>query len=161
DIRAKRKLGRHETMATAVACQKSHANAIQSSCEQRVGRGAEWCFDFDFTDIGETFHMIEAAPADDPDFGLFHIWSVQPAHSAIWRGAIWSVVICRRFSLLRAHSKEKRRQVAALQIAPRESYCVGDFISPRCALPGLGSLSDGFRPASVTVKSSGAVTGYF
>ncbi len=68
-------------MAAPVARQKGHARAVERPRDDGVGWIAERRLDFDLDHVGQRFHVIHAAAADDGQvdwFGLFSWHSSSP-----------------------------------------------------------------------------------
>ena len=63
-------------MAASVASEKSDAFAFESSRDDRFGGVAKGRFYANFFSVGEAFHCIQAAAADDADGGLSFLDSI-------------------------------------------------------------------------------------
>ena len=70
DVGAEVELGGEDAMALAVAGEEDDLAAFEGAEDEGVGGVAEGGFYFDFVDVGEAGHGVEAAAADDADFGL-------------------------------------------------------------------------------------------
>ena len=68
DVGAVIDFARREEMAASVARKKSDAAAFERAHDECIRGIAEGSLDADFTRVGKTRHLIEAAAADDADF---------------------------------------------------------------------------------------------
>ena len=73
DVRAEVELGGKDAMALAVAGEEDDFSAFEGAEDEGVGGVAEGGFDRLFVDVGEAGHGVEAAAADDADFGLWDV----------------------------------------------------------------------------------------
>ena len=65
---------RQDSMAASVSRQKINGATEHGSPNDEIGGRAERCLDFVFSQPGETFHVVEAAPADNSNRWLVHGW---------------------------------------------------------------------------------------
>jgi hypothetical protein len=62
-------------MPAAVPGEKNRRRPVQIAGDERVGRLTEGSVKADFLYIGKSLHLIEAAAADDSDYGFRHVKS--------------------------------------------------------------------------------------
>ena len=60
-----------DAMPPTVAGEECDALAVQRANNVCVRRSAEWCIEFDFFDVGQRLHLVDAATADYAEANWF------------------------------------------------------------------------------------------
>src|SRR6266496_1603546 len=73
-----------EAVSLAVSRKKCDSLLLQSPDNERIGRTAEGCIDFDFLDVLKFRHLVEATAADDTNLRCRHELCVKQSSFWFW-----------------------------------------------------------------------------